>query len=237
MRSAHLSRTLHKWLGLIVGIPIVLWILSGFYMVVVDLDFIHGDSLVRNLRVPLGEEMPQLSFTEVAHQFEDVTQVSLRALPGFAAPVYEVTTGAKKTLIDAVTGQRLSPLSEDAIGKLARQYYAGDGALALLTLIERDAPLEIQTRARPLWRADFDDRLETSLYIPPDTGLLVTRRHRFWRWFYFLWMFHIMDFDTRMDMNNSLLRITTIAGLFAVLSGGWLLYFRFRRRAPSRPTI
>ena len=235
MRPALLSRTRHKWLGLIVGIPLVFWTISGFYMVVVDLDFIHGDPLVHNLRAPLGGEPPKLPFSAVAQQFEGVTEVSFRTLPGLDRPVYEVTTGAGKSLVDGATGERLSPFPEEAIRTLARHYYAGEGQLAALTLIERDAPLEIQTRPLPLWRADFDDWLQTSLYVHPDTGVLVTRRHRFWRWFDFLWMFHIMDFEARTDMNNGLLRTATVAGLITVLSGCWLLYFSFRRRvAPPR---
>lgn len=230
MRPALLSRTLHKWLALIVGIQLVFWTLSGFYMVVVDLDFIHGDALVRNVRVPLGADRPAVGFSEVAQQFDGVTAISLRALPGQAAPLYEITTRTGKVLVDATSGQQLSPLSRDVIANLSRQYYAGRGELASLTLIERDAPLEIQTRPLPLWRADFDDWLQTSLYVHPDSGVLVTRRHRFWRWFDFLWMFHIMDFEQRTDMNNGLLRTATIAGLVTVLSGCWLLYFSFRRR-------
>ncbi|HEY0682284.1 MAG TPA: hypothetical protein VGD45_08145 [Steroidobacter sp.] len=236
MRPALLSRTLHKWLALIVGIQLVFWMISGFYMVVVDLDFIHGDPLVRNLHVPLPREAPKLSFGEVARRFEGVTEASLRALPGFSAPVYEVSTASGKSLVDAMTGQELSPLAEESIGNLAREYYAGEGKVAALTLIERDAPLEIQNRPLPLWRVDFDDWLQTSLYVHPDTGVLVTRRHRFWRWFDFLWMFHIMDFDTRTDINNGLLRASTIAGLVTVLSGCWLLYFSFRRRPAPRRT-
>ncbi len=234
MRPALLSRTLHKWLGLIVGLPLIFWTVSGFYMVVVDLDFIHGDPLVRNLSVPISGPAPSVSFGEVTRRFEGVTQVSLRALPGLPAPVYEVTTESGKALVDAHTGRQLSPLPEDVVAALARQYYAGDGQVADVTLIERDAPLEIQTRPLPLWRVNFDDWLETSLYVHPDTGTLVTRRHRFWRWFDFLWMFHILDFDTRTDMNNGLLRTATVVGLVTVLSGGWLLYFSFRRKAVPR---
>lgn len=230
MTRALLSRTIHKWLGLIVGIQLVFWTISGFYMVVVDLDFIHGDSLVRNVRVPLGGRQPLLTFGDVTKQFNGVTSVSLRALPGQAAAVYEVTTDQGKRLVDATTGRLISPLSRDAIGDLSRQYYAGSGQLASVALIERDAPMEIQTRPLPLWRADFDDWLQTSLYVHPDTGALVTRRHRFWRWFDFVWMFHIMDYENRTDMNNGLLRTATVAGLVTVLSGAWLLYFSFRRR-------
>ena len=90
--------------------------------------------------------------------------------------------------------------------------------------------MEIQTRALPLWRVDFDDWLQTSLYLHPDTGTLVTRRHRFWRWFDFLWMLDIMDYKARMDVNNGLLRVMTALGLVTVLSGAWLLYFSFRPR-------
>jgi uncharacterized iron-regulated membrane protein len=230
MTRALLARTIHKWLGLIVGIQLVFWTISGFYMVVVDLDFIHGDPLVRNVRVPLGERQPLLAFSEVTKQFNGVTAVSLRALPGQTAPFYEVTTDRGKRLVDATTGQLISPLSRDVIGDLSRQYYAGSGQLASLALIERDAPMEIQSRPLPLWRADFDDWLQTSLYVHPDTGALVTRRHRFWRWFDFVWMFHVMDYENRTDVNNGLLRTATLAGLVTVLSGAWLLYFSFRRR-------
>ncbi len=234
MRPALLSRKLHKWLGLIVGLQLVLWTISGFYMVVVDLDFIHGDTLVRNVQVPFEAKPPAQTFGAVAQRFEGVTHISLRALPGFDAPVFEVASREGTTLVDSATGQDLSPLAQDTVAKLASEYYAGTGKLASLTLIERDAPLEIQTRPLPLWRADFDDWLQTSLYVHPDSGVLVTRRHRFWRWFDFLWMFHIMDFDTRTDMNNSLLKTATVAGVVTVFSGVWLLYFSFRRKTPAR---
>lgn len=234
MKPAFLSRTLHKWLALFVGLQLVLWTVSGFYMVVVDLDFIHGDSLVRNLRTPVAVEQARVSVNEILLTHRQATQVSLKSLPGLPAPVYEITANGRKVLIDAASGEQLSPLSEERIQSLARTYYAGEGALASATLLERDPPMEIQTRALPLWRADFDDWLETSLYIHPDTGALVTRRHRFWRWFDFLWMFHIMDYDTRSDMNNGLLRAATILGTVTVVSGCWLLYFSFRRkRAPA----
>lgn len=236
MNLAIFSRNVHKWLSLFVGVQIVLWTISGFYMVIVDLDFIHGDSLVRNLRVPLPAQSTRAPFVEVARMYPGVTQVSLRALPEFSDAVYEVTTQGQKVLLNAATGRQLSPLTDDMVRSLAKSYYAGTGQLASVTLLEGTPPLEIQSRRLPLWRANFDDWLQTSLYVHPDTGVLVTRRHRFWRWFDFLWMFHIMDYDRRTDMNNSLLRISTVLASITVLSGGWLLYFTFRRRRPFTNT-
>ena len=54
MKLSLLSRSLHKWLALFVGLQLLVWAVTGFYMVAVDLDFIHGDPLVRNLRTPVG---------------------------------------------------------------------------------------------------------------------------------------------------------------------------------------
>jgi uncharacterized iron-regulated membrane protein len=234
MRAVVLSRTLHKWLALIVGVQLALWTLSGFYMVVVDLDFIHGDPLVRNLRVPLVRTSGELPIGEVARRFPAATQVSLRSLPGFAVPLYDIATEGRRVLLDATTGRQLSPLPAEQVRALARAYYAGAGGIRSLELLERDPPSELGSRPLPLWRVDFDDGLQTSLYIHPDTGTLVTRRHRFWRWFDFLWSLHIMDYKARENINNSLLRGTTLLAATTVLSGVWLLYFSFRHKLPFR---
>jgi hypothetical protein len=45
-----------------------------------------------------------------------------------------------------------------------------------------------------------------------------------------MWMLHIMDYGTRSDVNNPVLRVVSVAGLIFIVSGGWLLWFSFRRR-------
>ena len=46
LKPAVLARTGHRWLGLLVGIQVAVWLATGLYMVIVDIDFIHGDTLV-----------------------------------------------------------------------------------------------------------------------------------------------------------------------------------------------
>ena len=53
MSFPRIARLGHRWLALLVGWQLTIWTLSGLYMAVVELDFIHGDSLVRNLSPPL----------------------------------------------------------------------------------------------------------------------------------------------------------------------------------------
>lgn len=229
MIAAQFSRLAHKWLALAVGIQLLLWAVSGFYMVVVDLDFIHGDPLVRNLKPALDVSRRYVSFDSLRRDRSDINAIRLRALPDDGSAVYEIVTTAGIELIDARTGQRMSPLQEARIVELARAYYAGSGHIASAALIAREAdkPGEVQGQPLPLWRVDFNDSLETSLYLHPNTGGLATRRHRFWRWFDFLWSLHIMDYRERSDVNNWLLRIASVLGTTSVISGLWLTWFSF----------
>jgi hypothetical protein len=229
-----LSRNLHKWLTLFVGVQLLVWAVTGFYMVAVDLDFIHGDSLVRNLRTPVARATTVLPVSQLAGRYPQVTLVALHSLPVLDSPVYELTAAGRKILVDAANGQQLSPLSAGMIRQLARTYYAGSGQLNAVELLEHEVPMEIRGRAAPLWRADFDDWQQTTLYLHPDTGALVARRHRLWRWYDFLWMLHIMDYDEREAPTGLVSRVATVLGAVTVLSGVWLLYFSFwrpRRRA------
>ncbi|HUG03288.1 MAG TPA: hypothetical protein VML92_02540 [Steroidobacteraceae bacterium] len=234
MIPAGLSRTIHKWLALVVGAQALLWIVSGFYMVVVNLDFIHGDTLVRNLTTSPPRAESWFPLNALRTRIAGLEQLRIKGLPGFDQPLYEVRAAGRTLLIDGTNGQRLSPLGESRIIALARQYYAGRGSPATIELLVGEPPLEIQSRPLPLWRVQFDDWHQTTLYIHPDSGELVTRRHRLWRWFDALWMLHIMDYEERTDVNNVLLRAATIAGLVLAASGLWLLYFSFRRRRTRR---
>jgi len=240
MNAARISRVTHKWLALIVGVQLVLWTASGFYMVVVDLDFIHGDTLVRNEQPPLAMGDRAFPVGELRRQYRDIQQVALRALPDDGAPVYELVTQADTVLVDAASGEKLSPLPESRIISLAQAYYAGQGRVSRAALLTDEAtkPIELQTLPLPLWRVDFDDGFATTLYLHPDSGRLATRRHRFWRWFDFLWSLHIMDYTQRTDVNNPLLRFSTALGVTAATTGVWLVFYSFaflqrRRRAPG----
>ena len=237
MTAARLSRLGHRWLALVVGLQLGVWTLSGLYMVVVDLDFIHGDTLVRDVAPPVRLDVPLAPLAAVRAGREDVTAIELRMLPDRAQPVYELARSSGPELLDAATATVLSPLGESRIRALAAAHYAGSGTISALTHIASDAevPGEIRGRRAPVWRVDFDDWTATTLYLDPATGRLVTRRHRFWRWFDFLWSLHIMDYTEREDVNNPLLRAATPLALLTASFGAWLAFFSFaflrRRRA------
>lgn len=228
MKTAFWARRAHKWIGLIVGVQALLWMIGGVYMTIIPLGVIHGNHLAHAPSERLHAGTTRISQRELMSAYPGATSVKLRQLAG--RDVYEVTRNGAPLLVDASSGVAISPLKGDVAEILARQAYQGDGELIDVSWIT-EAPQEVSTRPVPMWAASFSDWNETTLYFSPQTGELLARRHNLWRWFDFVWMLHIMDYETRSDVNNTLLRVATFMGLIFSLSGVWLLLYSFRRRA------
>lgn len=227
IRLPALARATHKWLGLFVAIQAVLWTLGGLYMTVIHLDIIHGDRLVR--------PPPQVPMTlsglvepaRLAHSAPGLKSARLETQLG--RPVYVVEAADGKALFDAQTGEKLSPLGRAAAEARAKALFTERGAVVSADYLTK-APLELQRRPVPVWRIEFEGAWHPTFYISPFTGELVARRHDLWRAFDVVWMFHIMDYDDRADVNNVLLRGFTWLTVVASATGGWLLVYSFRRR-------
>lgn len=223
-------RRAHKWIGLVIGVQALLWMLSGVYMTAISLDVIHGDHLAHVFNEPLDRGRDRLDVAQLARLQPGFESFKLKKLLG--REVYELRTGGRASLVDAQTGALLSPLPREQIVERARDIYQGEAEIREVTWITQ-APQEVARRPVPMWAVRFDDRANSTLYFSPDTGDLLARRHDLWRWFDFLWMFHIMDYDTRSDVNNGLLRVAAGVGLLFALSGAWLVVYSFRRRAAA----
>ena len=229
MNRSFLARSLHKWFGLIVGLQVLIWWATGLYMVVLDLDFIHGDPLVRNMQQAVTvPESFRVSVAGLRAQYPDASEIALRPVMGTA--FFTVTTPENRYLIDPQSARVISPLDEEAARDIAVFHFNGEGSISEARLITSDPPGEIGSRRLPLWRVDFDDLYSTSFYIDPHTGVLVTRRHQYWRIFDFFFMLHIMDYDERSDAHNLLLKIAQIIGVIFGLTGLWLLIYSFGKR-------
>ncbi|WP_323844298.1 PepSY domain-containing protein [Microbulbifer magnicolonia] len=232
MQTASITRKIHKWIFLFVGVQALFWTLSGAYMVVMDLDFIHGDHLVKNLNEPLPAATAELFPTsELLRDRSDVKSLQLKSIREKLFFVVRDSDGAH--LLDAHSGIEVSPLDQQTAITLAEHYYSGDLPAATAELISENPPTELQSRMLPLWRVNFDDRYGTSFYIDPNTGALVTRRHDYWRAFDFFWMLHIMDYEERDNIHNPLLLIATLFSLVSVLAGLVLLFYSFGKRSST----
>lgn len=233
VKTARLSRSLHKWFALLAGLQLLLWSASGFYMVVVPIEVIHGDMLVRDMGTPPLFGLSDIqSVDRVLEKYPETTSLTLT--PMLDRVVYRLDSAAGEILVDARTGALLSPIDRELAVSVARYHYAGDSAVASVQLIDSNPPSEVRFLDHAAWRIDFDDAWGSSFYIDADSGRFISRRHTLWRLFDFLWMLHIMDYETRDDINNILLTCAAVLGLSLFAAGTWLLYFSFdfnRRKA------
>jgi uncharacterized iron-regulated membrane protein len=237
-------RKLHRWLGLLMALQIIAWMASGLYFSLIPITEIRGEHLTRPADGP------------------DVQQLASLVHPGRAEKLLNEQLGDDWKLdgMELVNagGQTLWRIEGESNGKVFKRLLAADGrdfiprlteegarARALDWLLEPADPVsvewveqagagsEIRGRAMPVWRVEFSGPESLRLYIDPWTGELLARRTDRWRIFDFLWMLHIMDFDTRDNFNQPLLQVAAALGLVIALSGVvfWAMTTRlFRRR-------
>lgn len=230
MRHHVIARKCHKWLGLFIGLQVVIWSLSGFYMTAIHIDTIHGDHLIR----------PQpMASVEASDLRDPLSVASANAADNIRLawvrnqPAYVLRTQADEIVVDATTTRPVSPLSEAEVKAIAAATYTGEDAIASAELIT-EIPGEIRGWKPPLWRVEFDHWNRPTLYFSPTTGELITRRHELWRIFDLVWMLHIMDYDERENINNPLLRTFTWGAVMMALSGIWLLFYSFHRKRKKK---
>lgn len=225
MRLRQLIQSLHRWLGLALGVQVVIWTMSGVVMSLLPIEHVRGENMIAydapmELRVQ-NYFPPAGVLTEV----DGAREATLKFWLG--REVYVVTGASGKTMFDADTGERISPISEEDARRAAIADFAGEDAIERAILLNQ-APQEAGKRRGPLWRVEFSDRDKTRLYISPDTGEVVARRNRIWRFYDFFWMLHIMDYKERDNFNNPLIRVFALTGLMFALSGLTLVVFRIQ---------
>jgi Na(+)-translocating NADH:ubiquinone oxidoreductase F subunit len=215
-------RRIHKWIGLLIGLQLVLWMCSGFVMSLLDAERVRG----REFRAP-----------PAARQAWPADTVALRPLVGNAydaaqsvstgwllhRPVYRLTGERSTLLIDARTGQRIE-LDALLARRLAEASYRGPGRAGPAELVEQS--LETRAHEGKVWRVVFADAEDTTVYLSQQ-GDVLEHRNKTWRLFDVFWMLHIMDYTGRQDFNNPLVVTAAVGGFWLALSGIWLLFTSF----------
>lgn len=225
MRFMMLLRSLHKWVGLVLGVQLLLWAASGTVMALLDHHDVSGEHSFHKpepteLVAPLSPAGVQASLNGA-----DVLGFTLR--PMLDRHVYEVKTSEGIRLVDSADG-RLVTVDAGLARNLAQAEYVGDGEIQSVTRLT-EPTLEARGRPGPLWRVDFKDENGTSFYVSEATAQVVEHRTDTWRLWDFFWMLHIMDYSGRESFNHPLI-ITVATGVaWVALTGFVLLFVSFRR--------
>lgn len=209
-------RRIHIWLGWIVGVPLLIWTVTGALMVAIPIDHVRGEHL-------LAPSTPvALTRSPVAPATGPRAVKSLTLEQRAAGPRWIVRyQDGGAALADPATGQPLSAMTAaDAEAEVRARYRGEDNISGTERTSAADPPIDLR---RPLdtWRVTMTDG--TYFYVDAGTGEIVVRRTAVWRFYDFLYGLHILDVGARENVNNIWVRIFAWIGAMSVVIGLVLL--------------
>lgn len=211
----------------VVGLQFLFWCAGGLYFSLLDIHFIHGESLVTS---PSEVNISQVNygFAEVLRDYPDAKHIKLYALKG--QPYIQFVkkdndNASSKRVIDASNGQNLELIDETKAIALALDAYSGSEKVTKSQLLSQNPPFELWSGHLPVWRIDFDDINAPTLYVSQTTGEVVTKRHHWWRIFDVFWRLHIMDVLEGENVKNPLLTVAASLAMITTLAGAILTWY------------
>lgn len=216
----------HVWLGWLIGVPLIIWTLSGLFMVISPIEDVRGEHL-------RAEPAAITPVQPVAPLLEGRAVEKLSLEQRSTGPVWIIRykDGGERRA-DPATGRLLPNPGAAEIRALAESYYSGKSPISSIRLYpaERE-PLELR-RGRPAWQVTLAD--DTNLYLDAESGSLLAVRTPQWRFFDFMWGLHIMDLQTREDTSHPILIGFAAISLISLLMAFWLLIARQKRKSAAR---
>ena len=234
MSFVRASASLHKWLALVVGLPILGWFVSGLFIAFVPEDAIHGRHPPDPVPVDAVKVAVPLARALAANPGA-YARVEVRAMLG--RPVAQLTPVAgRPLLLDLASGRRLSPLGRDLAAALARETMGGEGGAPI-----RVEPVTVSSRAYsgplPAWRATFADAADTDVYVAADLDRVVATRGSLFRVYDAMWSLHILNVVDPRGINTwwlwGLAALATVIALTGFIMLPSRLGLRRRRHTAS----
>jgi hypothetical protein len=229
------ARALHRWVGLVVGLQLLAWIIGGFYFSFVPIDEVRGRWMVEQPGpVPITAPV-QLPPVLASGQCTGARlHTDLPRAPG--RPVWVLDCEDATRIVDGGSGEVLGALDAQRIRSLAARL---SGLEALdASLLEKAPPgAEFRGAPLPLWQVSLEHPEAPRLYLSLETGEIHAVRTDTWRLFDLLWGLHIMDWDDRDDFNHLLLQGAALLALVSTGSGLWLAFAHYRRRLRRRRSV
>ncbi|MDG5494773.1 PepSY domain-containing protein [Niveispirillum sp. BGYR6] len=251
-RAAVLRATVwaHRWLGVGLGLVMLVWCLSGFVMMYVDYPRLTAEERrlglapldlsqpLADLSASLPAETPLAGFR--LEMLGDRPVLRLQPVGG-RGPRPGEQMRATPLLLDAVTGQSVAALTAEQVVTLAndaarRSGIAGRAEAA--ELIEADQwTVQNARRHQPLYKVPFNDAAGSVLYVAGASGERVqqtTRWERFWGWLGAVphWLYPTLLRQQPVLWTQVVIWLS-LAGCFLTLAGIIIGLVRLRRRDGS----
>jgi uncharacterized iron-regulated membrane protein len=166
------ARWLHKWIGIWVGIVLLMWTVTGIILMVPG-----PRTEVRVRPIPLSRAVVSPSQALARAGGDSTGEVRSTSLIRIHQHVaYRIDRGRRPLLVDAETGERLE-ITAALAEAIARDATGRSGGPAEVVTVRKHDALYI-TGNLPVWRVTFEG-VEAPLHVSQLDGALVPARSRF----------------------------------------------------------
>ncbi|HAU21435.1 MAG TPA: hypothetical protein DCS24_02395 [Erythrobacter sp.] len=216
----------HIWLGWIVGLPILMWMVTGLFMASKPIEEVRGN----HLRKEISAQPLVLPNSEIAALDGQLRE--MRAMMQDGRPVAILTTLDGLTFrVDMESGEIIPSVdAEMARAIVAERIVGGDNVSTVTSFEANQVPFDFR-RPMPVWQVTLQDG--ANIYVGRDTGEIEAVRTHWWRWFDFMWGLHILDPQDREDTSHPVLIIFAALGTIGALFGVILMFRRRKARAKA----
>jgi Na+-transporting NADH:ubiquinone oxidoreductase subunit F len=227
-------RKIHKWASVIVGIQFLLWLSSGIYFNLMDHTKAAGRAYMSQSTANVHIEPSRLIEPKaVLTKFQPSLGLTTTTL--LKKPFYLLTH--KKglyphlennyTLVDAYTGRQVI-IDNVMANALAKQSYNGPGRIRSTRLLSSSIS-DFPKQRNPTWQVNFDDEVDTSVYVEAGSGRIVGHSDSDKRLADIFFMLHFMDYFSEGGFNNLQMILFAFVSLWLSFTGLiWTVDLGFR---------
>lgn len=226
-------RKFHRYLAVFVGVQLLFWTVSGLYFSWNNMDDVHGDTyriFPKNMPPDIDLSVFQTALSELkSHQTVDSVQ-GIALAKNDLMKLGRISYFSGKTLhhqlIDLNQNTLRQPLNQaESVNLALHSFTEKVGIKNVAYLTEKNVALKHEYREKPLpaYAVTLNHNSGVVVYVATEMGEVTNFRNDNWRRFDFLWMLHTMDYKTRDNITNWVLRTGSVMGLLTVFSG-FLLY-------------
>lgn len=221
----------HRYLGLFLGIQFLAWTVGGLYFSWTNIDQIRGENLradkkalpIQMQNASLGILLDSLQKNEPQIAFKNIQVVEI--LDKAFYQIHSEKPQKKVLLFEMKSLLPKLPLNEQEAKEVAQKSLKNPSEIVKTEyLTTTNGHHEYREKPLPAYAITFEAPNNTTVYVSTELGTVQSYRNNAWRIFDFLWMLHVMDFESRDNINNWLLRIFSLIGLITIFSG-FLLFF------------
>ena len=210
-----LVRKTHKYLSILISIQLLLWTISGIYFAFNQIELVRGEQY----RLP---QVFSIDLSKINLVLDSVKNIQVARRLGEEILIIRKEAGTEYLNLEGVALEKLSREEAKSIVSSVTSLMP----LAVEEINDPEPGSEYRGRNLPLFKVVTQDQEndEINVYVDAISGQVVAIRSQQWRLWDLMWGLHIMDWETRDEINNWLLKLFSVLALISSLTGVFIFF-------------